>query len=70
VSPDSKEPTSQPQATREETPGQRQQQQGRSPRWRRFPWILGAGLVLVGSAALAYYFLYGQYHVKTKDAYV
>lgn len=64
------EPNSPPQETHRVTPEQREPQQGKSRRWRRFPWLLGAGLALAGIAALAYYFLYGQYHVKTTDAYV
>lgn len=70
VSPERKEPTSPPQETHRETAQQREQQQGRSRRWRRFPWIFGAALALVGVFVLAYYFLYSQYHIKTKDAYV
>lgn len=65
-----KEPTSPPEGGHQITPEQRERHQNRSPRWRRFPWIFGAALVLVGIAALAYYLLYGQYHIKTKDAYV
>src|SRR5690348_6290802 len=32
--------------------------------------MLACGLALVGIAASMYYFLHGQYHIKTKDAYV
>lgn len=70
MSPERKEPTPPPQETHPETPAQREQQQGKSRRWRRFPWIFGIGLALVGILALAYYFLYAQYHIKTTDAYV
>lgn len=49
---------------------QREHRQDKSPRWRKFPWIFGAVLVVAGIAVLAYYLLFGQYHVKTDDAYV
>lgn len=70
MSSERKEPTSSPQGTHPETAGQREQQPGRSPWSRRFPWIFGIALAIVGLAALGYYFIYGQYHIKTKDAYV
>lgn len=70
MSSERKEPTSSPQGTHPEAAGQREQQPGRSPWSRRFPWIFGIALVIVGIAALGYYFIYGQYHIKTKDAYV
>jgi len=70
VSPERKEQTSPPQEPQQETPPQREHQQGKSPRWRRFPWIFGIGLAVIAVAAVAYYFLYAQYHIKTKDAYV
>ena len=70
VSPERKESTSPTQETQQETPEQRDRHPGRSPRWRRFPWILGAGLAVVAVAAAAYYFLHSQYHIKTTDAYV
>jgi membrane fusion protein (multidrug efflux system) len=39
-------------------------------RSRRFLWIFAAACVVIGIGVLLYHFLYGQYHVKTKDAYV
>jgi membrane fusion protein (multidrug efflux system) len=67
VSSERKEPTSQQQGTHQQAEAE---QQGKSPWSQRFPWILGIGLAVVGIAGLAYYLLYGQYHIKTKDAYV
>jgi len=70
VSSEPKEPTSQQQGTNQETAGPRKPRQGRSSWSRRFPWILGVGLALVGIIVLAYYLIYGQYHIRTTDAYV
>jgi membrane fusion protein (multidrug efflux system) len=70
VSPERNGSNSSSEGARQETGQQLEQRQNKSPRWRGFPWLLGGALVLVGIAVLAYYFLYGQYHVKTKDAYV
>ena len=46
MSSERKEPTSSPQGTHPETAGQREQQPGRSPWSRRFPWIFGIALVI------------------------
>jgi len=40
------------------------------PKSYRFLWIFGAVVVVAGLAVLIYYLAIGQYHVKTKDAYV
>jgi membrane fusion protein (multidrug efflux system) len=37
---------------------------------RKFLWIFGAAVVVIGIGVLLFHLLYGQYHVKTKDAYV
>jgi membrane fusion protein, multidrug efflux system len=46
--------------------------QGEHPGKRsyKFLWIFGAVVVVLGIAVLIYHFTIGQYHVKTKDAYV
>jgi membrane fusion protein (multidrug efflux system) len=36
----------------------------------KFLWIFGAVVLVLGIAVLIYHFMVGQYHVKTKDAYV
>src|SRR6266702_6512661 len=46
------------------------QHAGEQQRPHRFLWIFGAAVVVVGIGVLLYHFLYGQYHVTTKDAYV
>jgi membrane fusion protein (multidrug efflux system) len=43
---------------------------GQHQRSRKFLWIFGAVAVVIGIGVLLHHFLYGQYHVKTKDAYV
>jgi membrane fusion protein (multidrug efflux system) len=43
---------------------------GDHKRSRKFLWIFGAVLVIAAIGALLYHFVYGQYHVSTKDAYV
>ncbi|MDB6103112.1 MAG: hypothetical protein JWO52_3111 [Gammaproteobacteria bacterium] len=46
------------------------QRPGQHHRSRKFLWIFGAACVVIGIGVLLYHFLYGQYHVTTKDAYV
>jgi membrane fusion protein (multidrug efflux system) len=36
----------------------------------KFLWIFGAVVLVLGIGVLIYHFMIGQYHVKTKDAYV
>jgi membrane fusion protein (multidrug efflux system) len=47
-----------------------EQRRGQHQRSRKFLWIFGAACVVIGIGVLLYHFLYGQYHVKTQDAYV
>ncbi|HEV7445439.1 MAG TPA: efflux RND transporter periplasmic adaptor subunit [Steroidobacteraceae bacterium] len=47
-----------------------EQRRGQHKRSRRFLWIFAAACVVIGIGVLLYHLLYGQYHVKTKDAYV
>jgi membrane fusion protein (multidrug efflux system) len=47
-----------------------QPDEGQHHRSRKFLWIFGALCVVIGIGVLLYHFLYGQYHVTTKDAYV
>jgi membrane fusion protein (multidrug efflux system) len=53
-------------------PGEQQNSRhpGQQHRSRRFLWIFGAAVAVIGIGVLLYHFLYGQYHVRTKDAYV
>ncbi|MFL6604270.1 MAG: efflux RND transporter periplasmic adaptor subunit [Steroidobacteraceae bacterium] len=37
---------------------------------RKFLWIFGAALAVISVGVLLYHLFFGQYHVKTKDAYV
>jgi membrane fusion protein, multidrug efflux system len=36
----------------------------------KFLWIFGAAVLVIGIAVLIHHFAIGQYHIKTKDAYV
>ncbi|MDB6157323.1 MAG: hypothetical protein JWO04_1029 [Gammaproteobacteria bacterium] len=47
-----------------------EERRGQHKRSRRFLWIFAAACVVIGIGVLLYHLLYGQYHVKTKDAYV
>jgi membrane fusion protein, multidrug efflux system len=49
---------------------QQPESQGHGKRSTRFLWVFGAVAVVVIIGVLLYYFLYAQYHVSTKDAYV
>jgi membrane fusion protein (multidrug efflux system) len=44
--------------------------EGDDRRSRKFLWIFGAVVIVAAIGVLLYHFLYGQYHVTTKDAYV
>jgi membrane fusion protein (multidrug efflux system) len=58
------------QHTDERQRDQREERQGQHHRPGKFLWIFGALIAVIGIGALLYHFLYGQYHVTTKDAYV
>jgi membrane fusion protein (multidrug efflux system) len=47
-----------------------EERRGQHKRSRKFLWIFAAACVVIGIGVLLYHLLYGQYHVKTKDAYV
>jgi membrane fusion protein (multidrug efflux system) len=47
-----------------------QADKGSAARSHQFLWIFGAAAAVTVVGVLLYHFLYGQYHVTTKDAYV
>jgi membrane fusion protein (multidrug efflux system) len=51
-------------------PGKAEGVRSPSKRSSRFLWIFGGALVVAALGGLAYHWLVGRYHVKTKDAYV
>jgi len=53
-------------------PGGRADQGDQQPHHHphKFLWIFGAAVAVIGIGVLLHHLLYGQYHVKTKDAYV